>query len=72
MSMPADDRPDETRPADPADAGDRLAAASAALDLLARTAELPDSKRDLLAVLGEYRRALRLLAQADAAATPAR
>jgi hypothetical protein len=31
---------------------------SAARDLLARTAELPDSKRELLAVLSEYRAAV--------------
>ena len=31
---------------------------AAARELLARTAELPDSKRELLSVLGEYRAAL--------------
>jgi hypothetical protein len=50
------------RPAHPAgDAGSIPAprfGASAARDLLARTAELPGSRRELLAVLSEYRAAL--------------
>ena len=35
---------------------------TAAQDLMARTAELPDGRHELLAVLGEYRRALFTLA----------
>jgi len=38
--------------------GGQSAAIAAARDLLARTAELPSSNRELLAVLGEYRRAV--------------
>jgi hypothetical protein len=52
------------READSADEPNMIAAAR---DLLARTAELPGSKRGLLAVLGEYRRALfDLVAESEA------
>ncbi len=51
---------------------DRDAAIGVALDLLARTVELPGSRRELLAVLGEYRSTLHFLAAAAAPPTPAR
>jgi hypothetical protein len=41
-----------------AQASSPLASGSPPRDLLARTAELPGSKRELLAVLNEYRAAL--------------
>ena len=43
-------------------------ATTAARDLLARSAELPRGKRQLLAVLSEYRHALHALAAAEAEA----
>lgn len=53
-------------------AANRAAAATAALDLLARTVEPPGSKRELLTVLTEYRQALRVLVAANAGPASAR
>ena len=50
-------------------AQDKDTARAAARDLLARTAELPATKRELLAVLGEYRRMVFALASPDSAST---
>ena len=44
------------------DQRDHANALAAARELLARTAELPTGRRELLTVLGEYRRALSALA----------
>jgi hypothetical protein len=48
------------------------AAVAAARELLARTAELPASKRGLLTVLGEYRKAVFALVNDDTATTATR
>ena len=69
MTHPSHAKPvSSTRiPTRPAEAGNHCAAVAAARDLLARTAELPGSKRDLLAVLGEYRRAVFVLTSFEGA-----
>ena len=65
MTDPAEREPLSTPTPPPSDCAgqrDRAAALAAARELLLRTAELPNGKRELLAVLGEYRRALFALA----------
>jgi len=47
---------------------DHQAAMDAAWELLARTVELPETKRELPKVLGEYRRALFEIASREGAA----
>jgi hypothetical protein len=44
----------------------------AARDLLIRTAELPETTRELLVVLGEYRRALHALVVDSGSSNPAK
>jgi hypothetical protein len=56
--------------ADCADHRNHAAALAAAQELLARTAELPTGRRELLTVVGEYRRALHALAGRGGAPLP--
>ena len=65
MTDPAEREPLSTptlTSTDCADQRDRATALAAARELLVRTAELPSGRRELLTVLGEYRRALFALA----------
>jgi hypothetical protein len=73
MTDPADrESPSTLISADCADHRSHAAALAAAQELLARTAELPTSRRELLTVLGEYRRALHALAGRGGAPQPSR